>query len=130
VSNNYGDVAIIDYNDWNKRLSSIYKPREWCETMVYSPNEELLAIGGHDDTIYIYKTNESGEYTLQWEILHCHSSAVLGMDWSRDSRYLRAVDQAYAKMYYDVENSQKVNDGGTSLNDPTLWKTVTCKLGW
>ena len=38
VSNNYGDVAILDYNDLTKRITTLYKPREWCEVMVYSPN--------------------------------------------------------------------------------------------
>lgn len=40
-----------------------------------------------------------------------HSSAVIGMDWSRDSKYLRAVDQAYAKIFYNVEESIQVPDG-------------------
>lgn len=39
VSNNYGDVSILDYNDWTKRITTLYKPREWCEVLVYSPDE-------------------------------------------------------------------------------------------
>lgn len=52
------------------------------------------------------------------------------MDWSRDSKYLRAVDQAYAKIYYNVEECQQVPDGQTSLADNTMWATITTKLGW
>ena len=92
VSNNYGDVAILDYNDFSKRITTLMKPREWCEVMVYSPNHEWLAVGSHDDTIYIYKISETGEYTHHWTIAFVHSSAILGMDWTRDSKYLRAVD--------------------------------------
>lgn len=92
VSNNYGDVNILDYNDLSKRLTTLYKPREWCECMSYSPNEEFLAVGSHDDSIYIYKISETGEYSLHWAITFVHSSAVVAMDWTRDSRYLRAVD--------------------------------------
>jgi len=106
VSNNYGDITILDYNDFSKRITTLYKPREWCEVLVYSPNHEYLAVGSHDDSIYIYKINDKGEYTLHWSIFFVHSSAILGMDWSRDSKYLRAVDQAYAKIFYDVEASQ------------------------
>ena len=36
VSNNYGDVAILDYKDWTKRITTLYKPREWCEVMAAS----------------------------------------------------------------------------------------------
>ena len=106
VSNNYGDVAILDYNDFSKRITTLYKPREWCETMIYSPNEEYLAIGSHDDSIYVYKINEKGEYNLHWSITFVHSSAITAMDWSKDSKFLRAIDQAYAKLFYDVEKME------------------------
>jgi len=121
VSNNYGDVHILDYNDLSKRITTLYKPREWCEVMAYSPNHEFLAIGSHDDSIYIYKISEAGEYTLHYSITFVHSSAITAMDWSRDSRYLRAIDQAYAKLFYDVETCQTVGDGATSLVDVAMW---------
>lgn len=38
VSNNFGDITILDYNDLSKRITTLYKPREWCEVLVYSPN--------------------------------------------------------------------------------------------
>jgi len=92
VSNNYGDVHILDYNDFSKRITTLYKPREWCETMVYSPDGNFLAIGSHDDTIYVYKIDQKGDYSIHWTIMHVHSSAIIAMDWSRDSRYIRAAD--------------------------------------
>jgi len=59
-----------------------------------------------------------------------HSSAVTALDWSRDSRYIRAIDQAYAKIYYDAEECVQVMEGSAILTDPALWSTSTCKLGW
>jgi WD40 repeat protein len=103
VSNNYGDVNILDYNDLSKRVTTLLKPREWCEVLVYSPNEDFLAIGSHDDSIYIYKISESGEYSLHWSITFVHSSAILAIDWTNDSKFIRAIDQAYAKIFYDVD---------------------------
>ena len=103
VSNNYGDVHILDYNDLSKRVTTLLKPREWCEVLVYSPNEAFLAIGSHDDSIYIYKISESGEYSLHWSITFVHSSAILAIDWTNDSKFIRAIDQAYAKIFYDVD---------------------------
>ena len=129
VSNNFGDVTILDYDDFSKRITTIYKPKEWCETLVYSPNEEYLAIGSHDDAIYIYKIAD-GKYNHHWSIINVHTSAILGMDWSRDSKYLRAVDQAYAKQFFNVEDCSAQPDGQTSLVDATMWQTATCKLGW
>ena len=120
VSNNFGDVTILDYDDFSKRITTIYKPKEWCETLVYSPNEEYLAIGSHDDAIYIYKIAD-GKYNHHWSIINVHTSAILGMDWSRDSKYLRAVDQAYAKQFFNVEDCSAQPDGQTSLVDATMW---------
>ena len=130
ISNNYGDITILDYNDFSKRITTLYKPREWCECLAYSPNQEYLAIGSHDDSVYIYKINEKGEYALHWSIFFVHSSAVTALDWSRDSKFLRCVDQAYAKIFYNVEESCQVPDGMTTLTDPAIWATSTCKLGW
>lgn len=130
VSNNYGDVLILDYNDFSKRITTLFKPREWCECISYSPDGNYIALGSHDDSIYVYKISEAGEYSLHWSITFVHSSAIVGMDWSRDSKFLRAVDQAYAKIFYDVENSQQVGDGAHTLIDASLWATSTCKLGW
>jgi len=92
VSNNYGDVHILDYDDLTKRHTTLYKPREWCEVLAYSPNEEYLAVGSHDDSIYIYKISDSGEYSMHWAITFVHSSAITGLDWSRDNRFIRAID--------------------------------------
>lgn len=87
-------------------------------------------MGSHDDSIYVYKISEQGEYSLHWSITFVHSSAIVGMDWSRDSKYLRAVDQAYAKLFYNVDECQQVPDGQSSLTDAAMWATATCKLGW
>ena len=130
VSNNYGDVTILDYNDLSKRLTTIYKPREWCEVLVYSPCQKYLAIGSHDDSIYVYEISEDGKYSLHFANTQAHSSAILGLDWTRDSQHIRAVDQAYAKIYYNIESKEVVNNGAITLTDPTLWATSTCKLGW
>jgi microtubule-associated protein-like 1/2 len=121
VSNNYGDVQILDYNDLSKRITTLYKPREWCEVLAYSPNEEYLALGSHDDSIYVYKVSDSGEYTLHWAITFVHSSAITGMDWTRDSKHIRAIDQAYSKIFYNVETMQQVTDGATTLVDAAIW---------
>ena len=86
-------------------------------------------MGSHDDSIYIYKISDEGEYTLHWAITFVHSSAVTAMDWTRDSKYIRAIDQAYAKIFYDVEAMQQVQDT-SELIDHAPWQTATCKLGW
>ena len=130
VGNNQGDVTIFDYNNFQKVLAIFKHPREWIECMKYSPDNQWLAIGAHDDTIYIYKIDTNGQYSLSWKIEYMHSSAITAMDWSRDSKFLRAIDQAYMKLFYDVTENVHIKDGSTSLSDPAIWETSTCKLGW
>lgn len=52
------------------------------------------------------------------------------MDWSKDSKYLRAVDQAYFKIYYNVEKKEQEKDWTKELMHPATWESSTCKLGW
>jgi len=132
VSNNYGDVSIFDYNDFSKRITTLKKAKEWNEVIAYSPDGRYMAVGSHDDTIYLYKITEAGEYKHHVTIAMVHSSAIVGIDWSKDSKYLRAVDQAYAKIFYEITEAsfEQVTEGSSELVDHTLWETSTCKLGW
>ena len=73
-------------------MAKFKHPQEWIETMEYSPDNRFLAIGAHDDCVYIYKISTDGKYSLHYKIEYMHSSAVTALDWSKDSRYLRAID--------------------------------------
>jgi hypothetical protein len=55
------------------------------------------------------------------KIEYLHSSAITAMDWSKDSRYLKAIDQAYAKQFYDISTKSQADDGASNLTDPALW---------
>ena len=102
VTNNYGDCMIFDYKDFTKHITTLTQPKEWAEAIKYSPDSKFLAVGTHDDTIYIYNSSWDGGYSIHYTIQYIHSSAILALDWSKDSKYLRAIDQAYFKHVYDV----------------------------
>jgi len=130
VANNHGDITIFSYDDFTHIVQKFKHPQEWVETMEYSPDNKFLAVGAHDDTIYIYKISEEGKYSLHYKIEYMHSSAITAIDWSKDSKYLRAIDQAYAKLYYDIIECVHIKDGSSVLTDPAIWFSATCKLGW
>jgi microtubule-associated protein-like 1/2 len=130
LSNNHGDISIFHYDDFSQPIHKMKHPQEWVEAMEYSPDSKFLAVGAHDDTIYIYKISDDGKYTLHYKIEYMHSSAITALDWSRDSKYLRAIDQAYSKLYYDITECVHIKDGASVLTDPAIWETATCKLGW
>lgn len=72
VSNNLGIVTIREV-DWakvdareagsldnikKKDLFKAVKKAEWIEAMVYSPDNKYLAVGSHDNMIYILDTKK------------------------------------------------------------------------
>ena len=130
LSNNHGDIHIFEEGNFNNCLAKLKHPQEWVEAIEYSPDSKFLAVGAHDDTIYIYSISSEGKYSLHYKIEYMHSSAITALDWSMDSKYLRAIDQAYMKMYYDITECVHIKDGSSVLTDPAIWSTSTCKLGW
>lgn len=48
ISNNFGDITILDYNDFSKRITTLFLSQEWCEVMKYSPDGRFFAAGSHD----------------------------------------------------------------------------------
>lgn len=127
---------IYDYRDFQVLVQTLLEPQEWCEVLKYSPSEDYLAVGSHDNSIYVYEvtaaTSASGSATYQLfqVIKDRHSAAITAMDWSRDSVFLRSIDSAYLKNYFDIKNNNQIMDGAHTLTDPSLWQTSTCKLGW
>lgn len=52
------------------------------ETMHYSPDDKLLAVGSHDNFIYILDVSKSYKQITK---LTGHSSFITSLDWSQDS---------------------------------------------
>jgi len=47
-----GTVRVLDES---LKLQKVFKhAKEWISAVKFSPSENLLAIGSHDNTIYIY----------------------------------------------------------------------------
>lgn len=53
----------------------------------------MLAIGSHDNDIYLFKVN-GNSYTLYGQ-LKAHKSFITNMDWSRDGKYIQSNCGAY-----------------------------------
>ncbi len=53
----------------------------------------MLAIGSHDNDIYLFKVN-GNNYTLHGQ-LKAHKSFITNMDWSRDGKYIQSNCGAY-----------------------------------
>lgn len=138
VADNKGIVTIREI-DWEKvdnceegaldnvikTLFKDVKKAEWIETMVYSPDNKYLAVGSHDNTIYLVDT----KYTKKPTKLTGHSSFITALDWAQDSSYLRSVCGAYELLFFNI-GSKKRDPSGASNTVETMWADHTCKFGW
>lgn len=77
VGANDGCVIIkhLDGND-KKTLSD---SSEWIEVLRYSPDGKTLAVGSHDNNIYLYDCED--DYSLK-ATLSSHNSFIVCLDWS------------------------------------------------
>lgn len=125
------DWALVDardpagLNNVKKTLFKDVKKAEWIETMVFAPDNAHLAVGSHDNTIYLVETKAYKKVTK----LTGHSSFITALDWSVDSSYLRSVCGAYELLFFNVK-TKKRDPSGASNTIETVWKDQTTKLGW
>ena len=138
MADNKGIVTIREI-DWDKvdnreegafdnvikTLFKDVKKAEWIETMVYSPDNKWLAVGSHDNTIYLVDT----KYAKKPIKLTGHSSFITALDWAQDSSYLRSVCGAYELLFFNI-GSKKRDPSGASNTIETMWSDHTCKFGW
>jgi len=63
------------------KIAAHHDAKEWIEVIRYSPCGKLLAVGSHDNNIYIYET---ASYKLS-KTLKKHNAFITALDWSEDS---------------------------------------------
>lgn len=66
----------------------------------YSPDESKLAVGSHDNNIYIFDVSGS-TYSLSGKLV-AHNSFITNLDWSRDGRFIQSNCGAYELLFFDV----------------------------
>jgi len=129
VAQNNGSVSIRDMEKGMKTILDQFSPgkakqAEWIECMAYNKAGDKLAIGSHNNNIYIYGKGVKYEYMT---MLKGHSSFITCLDWSLDGGYLRSNCGAYELLYFDAKTSSRVTP---SQMTSVLWATETCKFGW
>lgn len=104
--------------------------KEWIEEIVYSPNHEILAVGSHDNRIYLYNTHQDQPYT-QKAVCTGHSSYITTVDFCTESQWLRTTCGAYELLFWNIaDGTLKNNGGGATGTVGTLWDDHHAKFGW
>ncbi|KAG7465613.1 hypothetical protein MATL_G00155400 [Megalops atlanticus] len=111
------DLVTV-HTDGNEQLS----------VMRFSPDGNFLAIGSHDNYIYIYAVGESGRKYSRVGKCSGHSSFITHMDWSVDSQYLMSNSGDYEILYWIPSVCKQVVSVETTRDIP--WASCTCTLGF
>ncbi|EAR94433.2 HELP domain protein (macronuclear) [Tetrahymena thermophila SB210] len=127
IASNYGDLSIrkgiknINDKIFEQRISN-----EWIEVLQYSPNGQFLAVGSHDNNIYIFNVNDNYTKTA---VCKGHQSFITSLDWSRDGQFIQSNCGAYEYLFFNAMDGQQLTAGASQLRDEK-WQTFTCKIGW
>ena len=81
--------------------------------MAYNSSGERLAIGSHDNSIYIYTKGNPYKFLAR---LQGHSSFITSLDWSASTsnEYIRSTCGAYELLFFDVENLKQDKSGASN----------------
>jgi len=108
-----------------KLLKIIKDRRCWISMIKFSPDNQYMAVGSHDDIVDIYTVPE---FKLKWSMKK-HSSYICHLDWSENSANLQSTCGAYELLFWDINTGKQMTSGASALKDE-LWATWTCTLGW
>ena len=126
VGHNDGTLTVrAGVNSLDSVIATNNNSKEWIEVVRYSPDGSKLAVGSHDNTIYVYDTNG---YKLAGK-LSAHKSFIVSLDWSLDGSYIRSVCGAHELLFFNVA-TLKQDPNGASNTVTTMWHTNSAKFGW
>uniref|UniRef100_A0A8C7CW96 EMAP like 4 n=1 Tax=Oncorhynchus kisutch TaxID=8019 RepID=A0A8C7CW96_ONCKI len=112
------DLVAI-HTDGNEQLSVIR----------FSVDGTLLAVGSHDNFIYLYTVSDKGRKYTRYGKCIGHSSYITHLDWSPDNKFIMSNSGDYEILYWDIPNGCKYIRNRSECKDID-WATYTCVLGY
>uniref|UniRef100_A0AAX7TT02 EMAP like 4 n=1 Tax=Astatotilapia calliptera TaxID=8154 RepID=A0AAX7TT02_ASTCA len=102
---------------------------EQLSVMRFSIDGSMLAVGSHDNFIYLYNVSEQGRKYSRYGKCTGHSSYITHLDWSPDNNFIMSNSGDYEILYWDVPNACKYIRNRSECKDID-WATYTCVLGY
>ncbi|XP_060032317.1 echinoderm microtubule-associated protein-like 3 isoform X3 [Erinaceus europaeus] len=128
VGLNTGRWLVLD-TETREIVSDITDGNEQLSVVRYSPDGLYLAIGSHDNMIYIYSVSGDGAKSSRFGRCVGHSSFITHLDWSKDGNFIMSNSGDYEILYWDVAGGCKLLRNRYESRDRE-WATYTCVLGF
>uniref|UniRef100_A0A667ZRD4 EMAP like 2 n=1 Tax=Myripristis murdjan TaxID=586833 RepID=A0A667ZRD4_9TELE len=122
-----GRWLVLD-TDTRDLVSMHTDGNEIISNIKYSPDGNFLAVGSHDNFVYIYAVTENGRKYSRVGKCTGHSSFVTHLDWSTDSQYLVTNSGDYEILFWEASSGKHVTSMDTVRN--LEWATSTCPLAF
>jgi len=100
--------------------------KEWISDIKYSPDGSQLAVGSHDNKVYLYTGDKYEHKGLKCE---AHNSYITHVDYTADGKAVRSTCGGYELLFHSTESGQQDPSGASKLKDAE-WASETCTLGW
>lgn len=113
-----GDVIVVRKSEPPEKISEIQ----------FSPDGTHIALGCHDNEIYIYELQNEGKSVSLKARCKAHTSSVTHLDWSKDGEKLQSTSTDYELLFWDPHRGEQ-NTQAASLRN-TDWATHNCVLGY
>jgi len=126
VAGNDGTVTVRSSSSPGVCAHELTDSDEWIEVMAFSPDNNYLAVGSHDNNIYVYDVNNGFSLT---GTCRGHNSYIMALDWCAESKYIRSNCGAYELLFFTVPDCGQDKSGRTNTTS-TVWATKTVKFSW
>ena len=124
-----GAVKVLSVSTLSEVWSE-KRAKEWISDIKFSPDGDTLAVGSHDNKVYIYTFGADGDNA---DVSHRatfdkHSSFVKHIDFTSDGQYLQVSAGSHELLFANAETGQHVVTKDTL--DGKEWATNTTDLAW
>uniref|UniRef100_A0A8C6GHA7 Echinoderm microtubule associated protein like 2 n=1 Tax=Mus spicilegus TaxID=10103 RepID=A0A8C6GHA7_MUSSI len=101
---------------------------EQISVVSFSPDGAYLAVGSHDNLVYVYTVDQGGRKVSRLGKCSGHSSFITHLDWAQDSTCFVTNSGDYEILYWDPVTCKQITSADTVRN--VEWATATCVLGF
>jgi microtubule-associated protein-like 6 len=119
-----GKFVVLHPDD----LELIHEARDskkWIQEIKFSPDGNTLAVGSHDNKIYLYDVGNG--FAIKATIGK-HNNFISHFDFSSDSQYLQSNCGAFELLFHETDTGMHI-PAASRLKD-VRWASWNCTLGW
>ncbi|UJR29986.1 hypothetical protein I4U23_017533 [Adineta vaga] len=124
-----GQISLVTFSAEEKKLTDVYKSRERSAAIVcikFSPNRNLLVTSSENCCLDFFEVIEGKKLSRVGYVTHI-ADAVLHIDWSTNSKYIRATTAGFQALIFSAPAGEEVKNHEEI--EKIVWNTWTSTLG-